>query len=254
MATWMAHLRVAEKLLASLPHLDEGAFTYGNLAPDSGVPNVDWTVFDPPKEVTHFLRPGESEDRIADLLFYRTYLAELVPARERARYSFVFGYFVHLLCDNLWARRIVRRSALDHASLFVERGTQAWSDLKRDWYGLDRRYVRDHPHSLFWRVFMRAPNPPAYLPFLPELALNQQFDRIREFYSKPGQTTLERPYPFLNESAMDRYVEDSAVAVLKIRRVLKETSAPDDANSALELLTAEEIGLYDSPLGDSAGA
>ena len=67
MGTWIAHLRVAENLLPHLGSVDEVAFAYGSLAPDSGLPNADWSAFDPPKEVTHFLRPGEDEGRIKEL-------------------------------------------------------------------------------------------------------------------------------------------------------------------------------------------
>jgi len=67
MGTWISHLRIAEQLLTAMPQLDEVAFIYGNLAPDSGLPNADWSAFDPPKEVTHFLRPGEDEGRIAGI-------------------------------------------------------------------------------------------------------------------------------------------------------------------------------------------
>jgi hypothetical protein len=74
MGTWISHLRIAEKLLQFFPALDEVTFTFGNLSPDSGVPNADWTGFDPPKEVTHFLRKGGGEDDIHDLVFYRQYL------------------------------------------------------------------------------------------------------------------------------------------------------------------------------------
>ena len=66
MGTWIAHLRIAENLLPYFSGMDEVAFTYGNLAPDSGLPNADWTVFDPPKEVTHFLHKGEGESAIRD--------------------------------------------------------------------------------------------------------------------------------------------------------------------------------------------
>ena len=132
MGTWIGHLRIAEHLLAELPGLAEEAFSCGNLSPDSGVPNEDWSAFDPPKEVTHFLRPGEDEGRIQDLRFYHTYLAELPPDREPARYSFLLGYFFHLLCDNLWALRVGRRFKQDYAALFAERGSAAWWELKTD--------------------------------------------------------------------------------------------------------------------------
>src|SRR5512141_989641 len=144
MGTWICHLRIAEQLLAALPDLDEVAFTCGNLAPDSGIPNADWTVFDPPKEVTHFLNSGEDEGRIRDLEFYHVHLATIDPAADRARHSFILGYFTHLLCDNLWSKRIVSASKRDYAPLLAERGRAAWSDFKEDWYGLDQCYVREH--------------------------------------------------------------------------------------------------------------
>lgn len=56
MAIWIAHLRLAENLLARIPNLDEAQFAIGNIAPDSGVPDEKWEHFDPPKEVTHFVR------------------------------------------------------------------------------------------------------------------------------------------------------------------------------------------------------
>ena len=54
MASWMVHLRVADELLKQIENLDAQAFVMGNIAPDSGVPNEDWTVFQPPKDVSHF--------------------------------------------------------------------------------------------------------------------------------------------------------------------------------------------------------
>jgi len=98
MVTWISHLRVAENLLGHFPKLDEVAFTFGNLSPDSGIPNADWTEFDPPKEVTHFLRKGEGEYAIHDLVFYEQYLANIKPKHDIKLYIFRLGYFFHLIC------------------------------------------------------------------------------------------------------------------------------------------------------------
>jgi len=106
MGTWISHLRIAEELLEHFPDLDEVTFTFGNLSPDSGIPNADWTEFDPPKEVTHFLRRGAGEDAIHDLVYYEQYLANIKPEDDIQLYSFRLGYFFHLICDILWARRI----------------------------------------------------------------------------------------------------------------------------------------------------
>lgn len=53
MATWIAHLRIAENLIKKYD-FEKKPFIIGNIAPDSGVPNEDWSKFDPPKEVTHW--------------------------------------------------------------------------------------------------------------------------------------------------------------------------------------------------------
>ncbi|MBI5564284.1 MAG: zinc dependent phospholipase C family protein, partial [Chloroflexi bacterium] len=240
----------AEQLLAVLPQLDETAFIYGNLAPDSGLPNADWSAFDPPKEVTHFLRPGEDEGRIKDLEFYRGYLADLA-ASNGARFSFVLGYFMHLVCDNLWSKRIVSASKRDYAQLLAERGREAWGIFKDDWYGLDVIYVREHPDCSFWRVLMQTPNPPAYLPFVSEAGLHHQLDHIRQFYSQPDLAwVLGRPYPYLSEPTMTRFVDDAAHALVKIWAQSARLAQLDHSPSALALLAPEELAPYAAPLGD----
>ena len=106
MGTWISHLRIAENLSSHFPGLDEVTFAFGNLSPDSGIPNADWTEFDPPKEVTHFLKQGEGEHAIHDLVYYGQYLAPVQPEDDIKLYSFRLGYFFHLICDIMWAKRI----------------------------------------------------------------------------------------------------------------------------------------------------
>lgn len=54
MASWMVHLRIADRLLDSLPGLSAVDFVVGNIAPDSGIPNEDWSEFTPSVIVSHF--------------------------------------------------------------------------------------------------------------------------------------------------------------------------------------------------------
>jgi hypothetical protein len=67
MGTWISHLRIAENLLHHFPDLDEVTFAFGNLSPDSGIPNADWTESTRPKN-HHFLK-GRGEHTIHDLVF-----------------------------------------------------------------------------------------------------------------------------------------------------------------------------------------
>jgi hypothetical protein len=252
MTTWIGHLRIAELVFPRIPGLDETAFTFGNLAPDSGLPNEDWSAFTPPKEVTHFLGAGEGEGRIRDMDFWRGYLAPGALGEDRSDWSFLLGYFCHLLSDNLWSKRIGGPTKRTHAALFAANQAAAWENMKTDWYGLDQRYVREYPASSFWRVLMSTPNPERHVPFIPVEGLHQQLDHIRQFYSQPAEEwVLDRPFPYLNEPTMARYVRDTADDLVAIYRQW-EALGTLEGPTALALLPPERLAPYPEPLGDMA--
>lgn len=251
MGTWISHLRIAESLLASLPEVDEVTFTFGNLSPDSGLPNEDWTEFDPPKEVTHFLHKGEEENAIHDLVYYKRYLAEMRPEADIKCYSFRLGYFFHLICDIMWAKRIVAATGQQFKPLFEEDRKKAVSLVKDDWYGLDQLYVRDHPEHIFWRVIMTNPFPPSYLPFVKDHPLHHQYEHICKFYSEQeDQWFLSIPYHYLNEATMTRIVNDSIEAALIVHEKVKNIKDFDGLVSSVSLLPEHLTTPYEEPLGN----
>ena len=250
MGTWICHLRVAEKLLPYFPEVDKTLFTFGNLAPDSGIPNETWTEFDPPKEVTHFLQKGEGEDMIRDLVYYREYLANINPREDIQLYSFRFGYFTHLICDILWMKYLGLTTKKEFQEMIAVDPLKAWDKIKDDWYGLDQLYNRAHPENLFWQVIHKTPNPPSYLPFVNEKALHQQYNHIRKFYGEPDPVFfVERKFPYLNESSMGRIVEDTVNATLLVVEKLKQIDF-QNLQSSSEILPAELMLPYEMPLGD----
>ena len=54
MATWLAHLRIAEKIKERIPEIDISYLMMGSIAPDSGEPDGTDRNYNPPKEITHF--------------------------------------------------------------------------------------------------------------------------------------------------------------------------------------------------------
>jgi hypothetical protein len=249
MTTWIGHLRIAQALLPALPHVDEVDFAFGNLGPDSGIPNTDWSAFDPPKEVTHFQLDGGGEDKIHDLVFYRDYLLPLAP--DDLRTSYRLGYFVHLLSDNLWSRRVGAASKKAHMAEYLRHGPQFTRQVKWDWYDLDHQYVRDNPESLFWRVILPTPEPAVDLPFLTEQGVQFSLDHIRTFYSTPDPSLdLDRHYPYLSAATMQRYVEDAVTAIRTVLDALATHPTLDGQTTALFLLPAESLAPYPPPLGD----
>lgn len=251
MGTWITHLRIAEKLLEDFPDLDKTTFAFGNLSPDSGIPNADWTEFDPPREITHFVDKGEEEQEIHDLVYYRQYLANIQPEDDIKLYSFRLGYFFHLICDILWARRIVVASKQQFKSLFETDRKKAVSLVKDDWYGLDQLYVRDHPGHIFWRVIMTQSFPPSYLPFVQQKALHHQYNHIRKFYSEQeDKWFLSIPYHYLSEATMTRFIDDCTRAILIIHQRIQDTNTWQGLESSASLLPEQLTAPYEEPLGN----
>ncbi len=238
MATWMAHLRIAEALLERLPGLDPEGFAIGSVAPDAGIPDEHWERFDPPPEVTHFKRSHSVHKDIADLEFYRNYLRGVDPA-DRRRFSFRLGYFFHLVTDNLWTIQVGRPTQERFAEKFAADKGFIW-EVKRDWYGLDHLYVRAQPDCLYWRVFLAAEPQDAELDFLPSEALPRQLKHIKAYYQLEDdeiRTMMSRPKRYLTAEQMDRFVVQAIEALHTIYHMLwPEPPDLEGLNSSLELL------------------
>jgi hypothetical protein len=252
MGTWISHLRIAENLLTTIPGLDETAFTFGSLAPDSGLPNADWTVFDPPKSVSHFIPEGESEKNISDLVFYRNHLLHFDRKQDPVQFSFLLGYFFHLVTDRLWTVRVDAAFRVIHQDLFASHTeVEAINIIKDDMYGLDQRFVRDDHDCLFWRVFLSAPIPLSKLDFVRQDAFEHQMTHIRDFYAHPSADwVLDRPYQYFNEAAMTKYVEETSSSLAKVARLLSALPPPEALNSAIMLLTSDETSVFSVPISD----
>ncbi len=238
MATWIAHLRIAENLLERIDDLDPGQFAIGNIAPDSGIPDENWENFDPPPRVTHFKRSKSVHKDIADLDFYRDYLAG-VSREDVDRFSFRLGYFFHLIVDNLWTIEIGRPTSERWAEQFAADKKFIW-EVKEDWYGLDQIYVREYPDSLFWRVFLDSEPTFADLDFLPLEALLRQMKHIKAFYQRDDEEILamiSRPMIYLSKSDMDGFVEIATERITLIYQILwPAPPALDGRSSSLELI------------------
>ncbi len=207
MATWIVHLRIAENLLNLIPDLDAGQFAIGNIAPDSGIPDEKWEKFEPPPEVTHFKRNDGVHKDLADLDFYRGYLANL-PRGETGRFSFRLGYFFHLITDNLWTIHIGKPTQARYPEQFAADKNFIW-EVKEDWYGLDQRYVREHPDCIFWRVFLDTEPDSVDLDFLPPEALRHQLAHIKSYYQRRDKeidAMCVRPFIYLSQTKMDDFV------------------------------------------------
>jgi len=227
MASWIVHLRIAEKLLGRIDGLDRIQFGIGSVAPDSGIPDEKWEKFDPPAEILHFQSTASKRRQCNDLDFYRNNLeGSDWPGEDVARFSFYLGYFFHLIVDNLWGKQIGIPTEQLYVSKYrgkFEDKDEFFREAKRDWYGLDFVYVRDHSESFFWQTFLKGEIKSTYLGFLPEEALKQRVDYIKSFYQRedePVQALMTRPWIYLSKERMDGFVEEAVQTLYQIYELL----------------------------------
>lgn len=218
MASWMVHLRIADALLDKIPNLDQTAFVMGNIAPDSGVPNEDWSVFSPPKSVTHYhvSQPGSKSQRVDINAFCADYFSQKqIPSYSKKKYSFFLGYFIHLLTDIQWAEKIFQPAKMQHLEGYAENKRAFTERMKEDWYDLDFRFFRDHPDFRAFHIYEQAVGfSNEYMKEFSEDAFDNRREYICGFYRGDEHGILDREYPYLNPEQADRFVEETVDFVM----------------------------------------
>ncbi len=217
MASWMVHLRVSDALLERYPRLCATEFTVGNIAPDSGVPNADWSTFTPDTKTSHFKVPDQTGKlAVAPDLFASKYFTDQqIKGYTENQLSFYLGYYVHLLTDVQWVNEIVAESIeRDREAYLADPSSAVWK-WKRDWYDLDYLYLRDHPGFSAFEIYASAEG--FRNDYMDEFSLDAFDNRrayITDFYRKV-QGNLDREYPFLSRERMDIFVASTAKLIEK---------------------------------------
>ncbi len=210
MATWIAHLRIAENILKNMDDLDSIAFILGNVGPDSGVPNEDWSSFNPPKKITHWIN---EENNIDAERFFDKYIKNNLM--EYSKYSYVLGYYIHLLTDIEWSKFFneKKKNALYNKKL-KEDASFIWT-IKKDWYGLDFLYLEKNPNFIFHTIFKNIDQVPDYIDYFPKGALMKQVNYITEYYLGDNEETKEN-FIYLNEKEMDKFIDETSKKIISI--------------------------------------
>ena len=216
MASWMIHLRIADKLLDKIEGLSPIEFLMGNLAPDSGIPNDDGTGFTPSNMITHFRSDNGTEQKKINIpAFVESWFTpQLQKGYDNGQYSFYLGYLVHLITDQLWSDMVAVPTIRKFSALYTSDRTAFWETVKRDWYDLDFLYLKKHPGFRAFRAYLGSVGfVNTYMDVFTPDAFDKRREYITSFYLQ-GRDNLERAYPYLTEAEADRFVAESSLKIL----------------------------------------
>lgn len=209
MASWIIHLRVAQGIYERMPALDRAAFVMGSIAPDSGVPNQDWSAYTPDAALSHFRTIDENGIKaVHEERFVQQYLkSDQLAGYTLSQTSFYLGYYAHLLTDKLWTREIVYPAKAQFSDLF-QRDKDAFTRfIKRDWYDMDFLYLKHHPDFAAFRLYESTVDfENIYMDIFAPDAFENRRQYITGFYHQ-GASTVEERTMYLTTGQLDAFVE-----------------------------------------------
>ena len=208
MATWIAHIRIAEHFMNKYDELNNTTFLVGNFGPDCGVPNEDWSKFTPDGHMTHWKTDGKTINAEG--------FKEAHMQVKDEKYPFYLGYYFHLLTDIEWNKWFERKRKEPVCAEGLETDKKFIWTIKKDWYGQDRLYLQGHRDSVFFTKFVKIDDfPNKYLEYYPDNAFTRQVKYISSWYMEGFESeNPDREFPFLSKAEMDNFVE-STILILE---------------------------------------
>lgn len=186
MAAWVTHLMIADKVMTQLPGLDRHGFCVGNIAPDCNVENEDWTLFTPSREITHWMNGSRKTMNDCDPFCEEYILKRKNEIRSEEQYSFLLGYYAHLITDaafqgmirdekrvaDVWSRIKAHSDLREKAFGYPEN----WDSVKKlipnnrrmaEIHTMEAEYLKGHPDSGYITEILPLKEFPDYIDYLP---------------------------------------------------------------------------------------
>ena len=230
MATWITHLMIADGVLARFPSLDRRGFCVGNIAPDCNVENENWTVFTPPREITHFMQGARKNADDCDIFCNAYILNRKDRIRSAEEYAFLLGYYAHLIADAafqamirdenrvkaIWMR-IRANPALSASAAGME---ETWDSVKklipkaermRDIETIEAEYLAAHPDSGYLTEILPLKAFPDYIDILPTGAIVRKIGVMG--YPTPANPSLHSFIP-ISRGEYAEYIENAIQLVV----------------------------------------
>ena len=219
MASWLTHLRIAEKIKKKISGIDFPYFIIGSIAPDSGVPDESQRNYTPSKEVTHLRY--ESEDSSFDMdeaAFFNAYLVpEKLMIRSDSTRSFLWGYYFHLIADKMWLEDCFKPFQKNYENQAEDTERDFVDFIREEMLSLDFEYLEADGRELIEQLKSFEGNISSFYEFDSEYIYECK-NRIVDFYSGEPQR-LDREYKYLNPQLLEEFitkVSEKCISILVI--------------------------------------
>lgn len=217
MASWVTHLRIADRLLDRFTFLPKKNFIVGNIAPDSGVPNKNGDEFEPPTYISHWKLEGIPRSERAEK-FKERYLTHSIDTNK---FAFYLGYYVHLLTDYIWVRDIYPELQNKYPDEF-ENNPDFFIKVKQDMFEIDYLYLKKHMDFRAFMIFKDINEfPNIYLDYFSELTIQKKIAYIVNYY-EGFSGKMSKSFLYIHECQVDTFVYKATEEIeLKLKEFLR---------------------------------
>ena len=192
MASWLTHLRIAEKIKQKIKDIDLSYLMVGSSAPDAALLNTAKSDSLPSKEEFY------SKHLIPEKLFLRSDMTR----------SFLWGYYFNLLTDQLWTEQFVKPLSTDYAEKY-QNPEKCFSDfIEEEQTAIDFTFLKENGYGLL-EAFKNSEINLSYFNDFDQDGLPELKDRIMSYYNK-NNLVIDSEYEYLNKELMDGFVNMAA--------------------------------------------
>ncbi len=209
MATWLTHLRIAEKIKERIPGISLPYLMIGSIAPDSGTPDEQRRTYNPPKELTHFKTLIKGDKNKIDLeAFYNKHLApsKIITRSDKTR-SFLWGYYFHLISDAHWIEHYLLPLQMTYESTEEKKDKDFIDIMREETDALDFQFLKQTDYEII-KTFK---NIKADINFFNEFEpsyIKECQSRIVSYYEEVPKE--ESNNKFYTKEMIDQFILDAA--------------------------------------------
>lgn len=202
MATWLAHMRIAEFFMNTDSQLNCIDFLVGNIAPDCGVPDKYWKKFTPEKHITHWQLNRKEIDAEN---FKETYVV-----KNGSGFSFYLGYYFHLLTDIAFSRYFKKVTEQIRTNIDLTR------KITQDYLNQDFIYLQNNPNSVFYTTFSKIKEfDNIYLDFFSKDAFTKRIHHMTNNYLAESKHTVSE-FPVIYKLNLDLFINDTIMFLQEV--------------------------------------